>query len=198
MLGFFIFWPAPEHLSNNNEDVSFNDDVLMLNEAVVTRQESKPPPPPSPQPPIPVPNDVIIEEEIDFKDVNITDFSDSISTTKFGQTGDGDEIVSSPQQPPRVTRIVEATTPQAAQEANIKAEVTVRLLVNKEGKVEDASIAEIHLYEEGSNKTKTVDTIGYGISDAVLEAALQWKFHPAQNNSKTVKAYSKQIFTFGF
>lgn len=198
MLGFFNFWPAPEQLKNENEDISFNEDVLMLNEAVVTRQESKPPPPPSPQHPIPVPNDEIIEEEIEFEDVNLSDFSDSLSTTTFGQTGEGDEIVSSPRQPPQVMRIVEATTPQAVQEANIKAEVTVRLLIDREGRVEEAEITEVLLYESGSNNTKTVDSIGYGIPEATLEAALQWKFRPAKNNGKTVKAYSEQIFTFGF
>ncbi len=198
-IGVFNFWPVPEQQSEKKKNVTMNEDAVLIDEAVITRQASSPPPPPKPRSPVPVPKDEIIEDEIVvFDDSNISDFSDSLSTSKLpGTEGEG-EIASSPQQPPSVIRIVEATTPEAAKEANIKAEVMVNFLVDKQGKVEDVSITQIKVYEDGSDVSRTVQTIGYGITEATLNAALQWKFRPARNNGRPVKAYSKQIFTFGF
>lgn len=199
LLGIFNLWPAPENSRSKYSKVIYNDETVLMPEAVRTRQQSSPPPPPKPRAPVPVPRDEIIEEEIiNLENVSISDYSDSLSISRFKGAGDSDNIASSPDQPPSVIRIVEATTPEAAQKANIKVEVTVSFLVNKEGNVEDASIARIKLYKGDTGKYNIVDTIGYGITEATLSAALQWKFRPARNNGDTVRAYSKQIFTFGF
>jgi len=198
-VGVFSFWPAPDQKSESQNKITYNEDVVLLNETVITEQPSNPPPPPKPRAPVPVPKDEVIEEKITvLDDINLSDFSDSLSTSKLpGSEGEG-EIASSPQQPPRIIRIVEATTPEAAKKAGIKAEVMVNILVDEQGKVEDVSIADIKIYKDGSDVPETVETIGYGITEATLNAALQWKFHPARNNGRPVKAYSKQIFTFGF
>lgn len=199
MLGFFNFWPARENPSTQNRNVTFDDEVTVLNETVITRQASQPPPPPKPQVPVPVPNDEIIEEEIvRLDDINPSEFDDSLSTERFAGAGDSDQIASSPSRPPRIVRIVEAVTPDAAKKAGIKAEVTVSFLVDRQGNVEEASITEVRLYGEEGGSPKVLPTIGYGIPEATLNAALQWKFRPARNNGKPVRAYSKQIFTFGF
>ncbi|WP_138429942.1 energy transducer TonB [Fodinibius saliphilus] len=198
-LAFFTFWPAPETGSKSNKNRSFDDDVIVMEEAIITKQASTPPPPPKPQAPVPVPKDEIIEEEIViFEDINPSDFTDSLSLSKLEGAGNSDQVASSPAQPPSVIRIVEAVTPDAAQKAGIKAEVTVRLLVDKKGRVEDANIMVVKVYPEGSSEPRILDTIGYGVPEAALKAAQQWKFHPARNNGKAVKAYSKQVFTFGF
>lgn len=197
-IAVFNLWPTDE-TGNKKEPVSYNEDVVMMEEAVVTEQASSPPAPPKPQIPIPVPNDEVIEDKvITFEDSNPSDFSDSLSTSTVGAMGESDDIASSPRQPPSVIRIVEATTPDAAQEADIKAELTVSFLVGTDGRVEDVSIATIKVYEENSSRPKLVDSIGYGIMEATMDAAQQWRFRPAQNNGKPVRAYSKQIFTFGF
>lgn len=198
VLGIFNFWPIQEHKKNNNE-INFGDDAIVMDEAVITQQETHPPAPPKPQMPIPEPTDKIIEEEIiELDEVYISEYSDSLSVNDVGTVGDANEAVSNPQTSPSAIRIVEATTPQAAKEANIKAEITVTFLVDKKGNVEDASISQIKIFDREDDTFKIIDQIDYGITEATLDAALQWKFRPARNNNEAVRAYSRQIFTFGF
>jgi outer membrane biosynthesis protein TonB len=196
-IGVFNFWPAQDQPTENSGEVALNEDVVLIEEAIITEQSSNPPPPPKPRAPVPVPKDEIIEEEIDlFEDINLSEFSDSLSTSKLPGTAGQGEVASSPQQPPSIVRIVEATTPEAAKKANIKAELTVSFLVDQQGNVEEASITRIKLYE--GDGSRIVETINYGITEATLNAALQWKFRPARDKGRPVRAYSKQIFTFGF
>lgn len=169
-----------------------------MEEAIITKQANTPPAPPRPQVPIPVPNDKIIKDNvITFDDVGTSDFSDSLSTSGGGADGESDKVVDSPTTPPRIVRIVEATAPDAAQKANIKAEVTVQMLVNTSGEVDEVRIINVRRFDL-EDKPQNLPDIGYGISEATKEAALQWKFHPARNNGKKVRSYSKQLFTFGF
>ncbi|MCW9708947.1 hypothetical protein [Fodinibius salsisoli] len=195
------FWPvqANERGSFNQND--FSEDVVTLEDAVITRQSSSPPPPPKPTAPIPEPTDEIIEEEItEINNIEFSENPDPLSEAVIGEQGDEEGPVSgNPQQPPRIIRIVEPATPDAAQQANIKAEITVNMLVDKAGKVQEASIKEIRLYDSpNSSDYKMVQTIGYGLTEATLNAALQWTFKPARSNGEVVWAYSTQIFTFGF
>lgn len=198
-LGFFNLWPVTGPSNNASQQVSFSENAVDLSDVVMTRQESRPPPPPRPQAPVPVPNDKIIKDKIINLDiVNNSDFSDSLSLQKVGEQGNSDRVVGNPQTPPQILRIVEPTEPDVAREAKIKAEIWVEMLVSKEGKVEDANITKIKLFDRATGKTQIVQTIGYGITEATLKAALEWKFKPAKNNGKPVKTYSTQIFTYGF
>lgn len=197
-IGFFNLWPAPDRSDENSRDINFSEDVLAIEEVVRTEQD-RPASPPKPQVPIPVPNDEVIEEEIPILDkINISEFSDSLSVAALGDQGDADEPVSNPESAPSIIRIVEPTTPEPAQKANIKAEIWVNFLVDEQGNVEEATISEIRLYDRSTGEVKKVNSIGYGLIEATLDAALQWKFRPAKNNGETVKAYTRQIFTFGF
>lgn len=198
-IGFFNLWPTPEQPGDPYKDFDFRENAISLEDVVRTKQQSSPPPPPKPQVPLPVPNDEVIEEEIiNLEDLNVTKYSDSLSVTMVGSQGDADEPVSSPQVSPRIKHIVEPTVPEAAKKANIKAEVWVNFLVDTEGKVEEATISRIRLFNRETGDAEVVDTIGYGLTEATLDAALQWQFRPAKNEGKAVKAYSRQIFTFGF
>lgn len=198
VLGIFNFWPIQEG-AREKQKPTFGGDAFFMEEAIITRQASTPPAPPKPQMPVPQPTDEVIEEEITTLDqFALSDYSDSLSVNEVGSAGNSDEVVSSPQRSPSVIRIVEATVPQAAKEANIKAEITVSFLVNEKGKVEDASIAQVKLYDRKTGEVKITDSIGYGLTKATLEAALQWQFTPARDNGKAVKAYTKQVFTYGF
>jgi len=164
---------------------------------VITRQESRPPPPPAPQVPVPVPNDEVIEEEIVFREMDLSEFSDSLSVMQEGTRGDSDEITSNPQQPPSLVKIVEANTTDEARKAGLKARVWVNFLVDKEGRVEEATIDRVEIYDEDEEKFRTVDSVGYGLTGQILTAALQWKFRPARNNGDPVRSYVKHAFSFG-
>lgn len=197
-IALFNLWPAPDQSKNSDRDLNYSEDVLAIEEVIRTEQ-NRPASPPKPQVPVPVPNDEVIEEEITtLDDLNVSEFSDSLSVAKLGNEGDSDEPVSNPQMSPSIIRIVEPTVPEAAKKANIKAEIWVNFLVNEEGNVEEATIAQIKLYDRSTGEVKQVQSIGYGLTEATLSAALQWKFRPARHNGETVKAYTRQIFTFGF
>jgi hypothetical protein len=201
MIGIIKFWPVQAQKQDSFTEDDFSEEVLTLEDAVITRQTSSPPPPPKPTAPIPEPTDEIIEEEItELDNIQFSENPDPLSTANIGKQGDEEGPVSgNPRQPPRIIRIVEPTTPDAAQRANIKAEITVEMLVDKEGDVEEANIKEIRLYDgPNSSDYEIVKTIGYGITEVTLDAALQWTFKAARNNGETVRAYSTQIFTFGF
>jgi len=200
-LAFIKFWPAKDTPDKMFQEGDFSESVIRFEEAIITRQTSSPPPPPKPTAPIPEPTDEIIEEEItDLDDIQFSENPDSLSTAAIGEQGEEEgPIAGSPAQPPRVIRIVEPSTPDAAQQANIKAEITVNFLIGTDGSVEEAAIEEIRLYEgPESGDYEIVKTINYGITEATLNAALQWKFQPARDEGQPVRAYSTQIFTFGF
>lgn len=197
-LAIFNLWPAKESTSSNQQ-IDFSDDAIAIEDVIRTEQQNSPPSPPKPQIPPPEPTDEVIEEDpIELNDLNVSEYSDSLSVEIIGSEGDADEPVSSPQVAPQVIRIVEPTVPEAAKRADIKAEIWVNFLVDTEGKVEEASITEIVLYDKESGEKRAVDRINYGLTEATLTAALQWKFRPARNNGQPVKAYSRQIFTYGF
>lgn len=201
VLAFIKFWPTPATPNKSFQKDDFSEDVIMFEDAIITRQVSGPPPPPKPTAPIPEPTDEIIEEEItELNDVQFSEYADSLSESIIGEQGNDDgPIAGSPERPPRIIRIVEPATPEAAQQANIKAEITVNFLVGTDGRVEEASIEQIRLYDGPDSRDYAVmETIDYGITEATLDAALQWKFQPAQNNGQPVRAYTRQIFTFGF
>lgn len=201
MLMMIKLWPVPAQPDQSLKERDFSEEVIQLEDAVITRQTSGPPPPPKPTAPIPEPADEIIEEEItELDDIQFSEITDSLSSELLrGQGSEAGPIAGSPQQPPRIIRIVEPTTPDAAQKANIKAELTVRMLVGTDGRVEDASIEKIRLYERpGSREFRIVENIGYGIAETTLDAAMQWRFQPARSNGEPVRTYSRQIFTYGF
>lgn len=198
-IGVFTFWPV-----NEDEETVYREEevqeVALIDEVEVTIQESAPPAPPKPQIPEPVPDDEIVEEEIEFDaELNLIDMPISEPSQGTGSFGDEDVIVSSPQVPPTVVKIVEATPPaNVPSEYKGKLEMIVNFLVDKNGDVEEVSIVEIRKYgSDGSaGDYETLPYLQHGLMDAVLEAALRWKFRPAKQNGEPVKAFTKQRFNY--
>lgn len=198
-LALFLFWPVPPQKEFNKE-ISFGDEAVNLEAPVITRQMSSPPPPPKPNiPPEPVPDDEVIEEEIEFTDMNLPD---AIEYSKDGtgvldSNDDSLSIVANPQTPPSVVKIVEAVMPDVAKKNNIRAEIWVNMVVDRQGNVDEANISRIRTYDRQKETYVNVDKIGHGLAEATIQAALQWKFRPAKQNGKNVRAETTQIFTFG-
>jgi len=190
-------WPATEIPTSKVLD-SFAEEVTYVENAIITKQTSAPAAPPRPRVPVPVPNDQVIEEEIEFPEFDdlISKF-DAEGEEGFSEaTGEG-EFVGSPERPPGLVRIVEPTVPEAAKRADIKVRVLVTFLVGTKGEVEDFYISEIRLYNEDGSFEK-VNEVGYGIMDAVLQAAAKWKFIAATDNGRPVKTYVENSFNIGF
>ena len=199
-LAIFLFWPAPETVKED-ERITYGDKAINLETPVITRQMSSPPPPPKPNvPPEPVPDDEVIEEEINFTDLNLPDaieFSDLEGTGVINSNDDSLSIVANPQMPPNVVKIVEAVMPKQAKNDKVIAEIWVTLVVDRQGNVDEANISRIRKYDRQKEAYVNVNSIGYGLAEATIQAALQWKFRPAKQNGNKVRAETTQIFTFG-
>lgn len=198
LIAVFRFWPEMEREPRTFPN--FESEAIMVEEMIQTRQANAPASPPKPQVPVPVPTDEIIEEEIlefpDLKDfLNSREFSESLTT---GQRGDEERVSGNPDRPPRVVRIVEPPMPEAAKREGIKAVIFVNFLVNSDGTVEEAYISEIRKYDASGENYEVVQDLGYGLLEASLEAAYQWKFRPASERGENVGAYTQNTFTFGF
>jgi hypothetical protein len=191
------FWPEHHHQPQFDFDIP-EQGITYLEDVEITRQESSPPPPPKPVVPFPVPNDEIVEEEIEFEaDLDLSKLPDLEPGFGTGDTGNEARVVGNPQVPPSVVRIVEATAPKSVPdeyEGNL--EMIVNFLVDEEGDVEEVSIMEIRLYEENGVDYRQLPFVQHGLMDAVIKAAMQWKFRPARQNGEPVKAFTRQRFNY--
>lgn len=191
------FWPETVYEPELNYELQ-QDEVIALEDIEVTRQESSPPPPPKPQVPVPVPNDEIIEEELEFEqEMDLSTLPMPEEGAGTAMTGDEERIVGNPEIPPSVVRIVEATAPSGVPEQyKGRLEMIVNFLVDTEGEVEEVSIMEIRLYERDGSGFEQLEFVQYGLMDAVLKAAMQWRFRPARQNGEPVKAFTRQRFSY--
>lgn len=171
---------------------------FFVEDVIITKQPTAPASPPRPQVPVPVPNDQIVEEIIEFPDFDDLFSEDPIQIDEdgIGRKGDSGTVVGSPDQPPSVVRIVEPTIPDAAKRADIKAEIIVSFLVDTNGNVEEVIFSEIRIYD--GDTYEVVNDIGYGIMEAIMEAASKWRFRPANHEGEPVKTFVKNSFSIGF
>jgi len=196
IISVFRLWPASQ--TEVNRPIHFEREAFIVEEMIITRQANAPASPPKPQTPIPVPNDEVIEDIIEFPELEELISVDSLSvSTTTGQRGDEERISGNPDRVPKPLRIVEATITDAAMKSEIKSMVLVNFLVNSRGIVKDAYIAEIRLYEGESDNFEVVYDLEYGILQDVLEAAFKWKFRPAIEDEEEVGAYIQDAFLIG-
>ena len=198
MISVFKFWPERE--IKQPAFVFPDNEVVIVEEMIVTRQANAPASPPKPQVPVPVPTYEIIEDDIlDFPEMD--DFqrenplSESITT---GQRGDEDRVSGNPDRPPRIVKIFEPILTEEEKRANIKAIIFVNFLVNRDGIVKEAYVSEVRLYDEKGENYEVVQDLRYGLIQASIEAAYKWKFRPATEGGEQVGAYAQNSFTFGF
>lgn len=190
------FWPVRESTPQLPEFV-YTPEVPLIDDVEITQRVSSPPPPPKPVIPQPVPNDEIIEYvEIDLEmETDLPEMPD-LEGMGSGLIGDEASIVSNPQVPPTVIRIVEASAPdRVPAELRGKLEMIVSFLVDRNGNVEEAAIVEIRRYDDDGDY-EVLPFVEHGLMDAVLQAALQWRFRPARQDGETVRAFTRQRFNY--
>ncbi|MEX2364247.1 MAG: hypothetical protein WD597_11520 [Balneolaceae bacterium] len=196
LIAILHLWPAIDEQPRENIYETQSEEIF-VEDVIVTRQSSAPASPPKPQTPVPVPDDEIIEEEIDFPDIDDIFTNNPVQIENdIGRVGNNEGIVGSPDQRVGILRIVEPTTPEAVKRQNIKAELIVSFLVGKAGEVEEVFISEMRLYNGDSYEV--VNEIGYGLMEAVLEAAGKWRFRAAKDDGSPVRTYVKNSFRIGF
>ena len=162
--------------------------IIELEQIPETRQERKPPPPIRPVVPIAsdspdVPDDATIE----MTELDLYDLPPPPAAVDFGEEvelEEEDEIVEiwKVEKQPVPTKKVKPDYPDIARKAGIEDNVTVLVLVNRQGKVENVGrISGNEIFHA-----------------AARAAALQWKFEPAIQNDKPVKVWVSLPFKFEF
>lgn len=197
VIAIFKFWPKKESIVQTS--IFFENETLVVEEMIITRQSNVPAAPPKPQIPIPIPNDMLIGDYIEFPELETLISFDSLSVlTTTVQTGDEERISGNPDVTPRIIKIVEPTLTKSATRSGIKAMILVNFLVSSQGIVKEAYIAEIKLYKGKSNEFEVIDDLQHNILNDVLEAAYKWRFKPANENGVAVGTYIQEAFLIGF
>ena len=168
-----------------------------------TRQAAMaPPPPPPPLPPVEVPDYVQIPDEpLDFEQrqanpdpaprVEVLPAPPGPPAPKGGSPG----FVERPQRLPIPSQY---SYPQFSEEAQdkVRARIRVEVLVDERGRVEEAAIVERVLVGRGDEE-RAVASVGYGVEEAVLEAARAYRFRPARHEGKPVSTRTTIGFKVG-
>jgi len=191
------WWPAPTPTTPEGPFGERGPERIEVNEVQPTAQSrQKTPPPPAPVPPKVVPNDVVIEEEIEFED----------GTLALEDPGDDEELQEGvrdataatrrPDANARLFRAVQPQYPSAARDASIRARVRVSVKVSKSGTVEEATILKRWRLSE-SGQARPVPRLNHGLEEAALVAARRSRFRPAENNGTPVASQTTLTFEFG-
>lgn len=191
------WWPAPTPSPPEGPFGEQGPERIQVEEVRPTAQSrKKTPPPPAPVPPEVVPNDVVIEEKIEFED----------GTIPVEDPGDDEELQEGiteataaarrPDTGARLFRAVQPDYPSAARNESIRARVRVSVLVTETGKVEEATVLKRwRLSEEG--RARPVSKLEHGLEEAALGAARRSRFRPAENNGAPVASQTTLTFEFG-
>jgi outer membrane biosynthesis protein TonB len=146
-------------------------------------------------PPVVVPNDVLVEEEIDIGDAELrVDMPEDDEKLQDG--ADQATAARQPDTDARLLRNVQPNYPSAAREDEVRARVEVELQIANDGRVQQATIRRRwRLSEEGT--PRPVSELGYGLEEAALTAAQRSLFRPARANGRAVPTRKVITFTFG-
>jgi len=143
-----------------------------------------------------VPNDVVIEEEIEFDE----------GTLAIEDPGDDERLLEGnsetttaarrPDTNARLFRAVQPDYPSSARKQRIRARVRVSVLVSKTGRVKTATVLKRWRLSEGG-QARPVARLEHGLEEAALVAARRSRFRPAQHDGTPVSSQTTITFEFG-
>ena len=193
-----VAFPAPERTFDANPV-----EVVEVLPTPQTRQApTAPPPPPPPLPPVAVPDYVEIPDEpLDYERRQANPDPAPPVDAPPAPPGPPAPASGSPgfvERPQRLPIPRQYGYPQFSAEAQdkVKARVTVEVLVNERGRVDEAEVVERVLVGRGDEEQR-VASLGYGIEEAVLEAARAYRFSPARHEGSPVSTRTTVKFTVG-
>ncbi|GAB5410812.1 MAG: energy transducer TonB [Balneolaceae bacterium] len=158
---------------------------VVMEEVIQTKQIETPPPPPRPPVPVEVPNDEIIEDEILDLDAEL-DLDGPLDLPPPPPPSDDEEedffvvVETMPQLQGGLADLQRKVKyPEMARRAGIEGRVTIQFIVNEQGRVENPRV---------------IRGIGGGCDEAALEAVKQAKFSPGMQRGRAVRVqYSLPI-----
>ncbi len=158
---------------------------VVMEEVIQTKQIETPPPPPRPPVPVEVPNDEVIEDEIINLDAEL-DLDGPIDLPPPPPPAEDEEeefFVVVENMPELVGGLAglqkKVKYPEMATRAGIEGRVTIQFIVNEQGKVENPRV---------------IRGIGGGCDEEALKAVAQAKFSPGMQRGRPVRVqYSLPI-----
>ncbi|MFA5668298.1 MAG: energy transducer TonB [Balneolaceae bacterium] len=165
-------------------EVAEQEEVVM-EEVIQTKQIETPPPPPRPPVPVEVPNDEIIEDEIINLDAEL-DLDGPIDLPPPPPPAEDEEeeffvvVENMPELKGGLAGLQKKVRyPEMATRAGIEGRVTIQFIVNEKGEVENPRV---------------IRGIGGGCDEEALKAVMQAKFKPGMQRGRPVRVqYSLPI-----
>lgn len=189
LLIFIVLFRIDLTTESEFEVAVVEQDVVTVEDIVMTRQDELPPPPPRPSVPVEVSNDVFIEDE--FLDFSAEIDFDAMAFTAAPPPSavveeDDNEIFIVVERMPELVGGLEALQrnivyPEIARLAGIEGRVTVQFVIDERGNV---------------NNPVVVRGIGGGCDEAAVEAVKKAKFTPGMQRGRPVKVSYTLPVTF--
>ncbi|WP_263785427.1 energy transducer TonB [Salinibacter grassmerensis] len=191
------WWPAPSPQAPDGPFGERGPDRIQVNEVQPTAQaREQTPPPPAPVPPRVVPNNVVIEEEIEFGTSALAvDAPEDDDQLREGTTGPPG-ATRTPDTNARLFRAVQPDYPTAARKENVQARIRIAVQVSETGQVTGATVLKRWQLADG-RRARAVAHLNYGLEEAALVAARRSRFRPAQQNGQPVASQTTLTFEFG-
>ena len=193
-----IAFPEPERVFDARQA-----EVVVLQPVEQTRQaQAAPPPPPPPLPPVEVPDYVELPDEplaFERREAN-PDPAPPIDAPPAppGPPAPTAGPAGFVERPQRLPIPAQYSYPQYSAEAQdkVRARISVEVLVDERGRVTEADVVERMVIGRGDEE-RPVASLGYGIEEAVLEAARAYRFRPARHEGKPVSTRTTIGFKVG-
>ena len=184
LLIFIVLFRIDLSTETEFEITVVEQDVVTVEDVVMTRQHEMPPPPPRPSVPVEVTNDAVIEDEfLDFSteiDFDAMAFVAVAPPPSDDGEEEEEEIFIVVERMPELVGGLEAfqrtiVYPEIARLAGIEGRVIVQFVIDERGNV---------------NNPVVVRGIGGGCDEAAVEAVKKAKFTPGMQRGRPVKAVS--------
>jgi outer membrane biosynthesis protein TonB len=190
-------WPASPPSSPTGPFRERGPTRIQINEIQPTAQaRERTPPPPAPAPPIVVPNDVVIEDHLEFGEGTIAVQAPADDERLREGRADAPTAARTPDTNARLFRAVQPTYPAAARKHRIRARVQIAVHVSRTGRVETATVLKRWRLSEAGGAYQ-VPRLDHGLEEAALGAARRSRFRPAQHNGAPVASQTTLTFEFG-
>jgi len=189
LLIFIALFRVQFSMESDFDVVMLEQDVVSVEDIVMTQQEQLPPPPPRPSVPVEVSNDAVLEEEF-------LDFAAEIDFDAMAFVPDVPPAAAAEEEPDEVFIVVERMPeliggleglqrsivyPEIARLAGIEGRVTVQFVIDERGNVINPVV---------------VRGIGAGCDEAAIEAVRKAKFTPGMQRGRPVKVSYTLPVTF--
>jgi protein TonB len=185
LLVFVVATKVDFRASQQDVNLTQEQEVVEMEEVIQTQQEKMPPPPPKPQVPVEVPNDEVIEDqEINLDaDLNFDEPLDMPPPPAEEEEEEEDFFVAVEQMPELIGGLAELQQkinyPERAKRAGIDGRVIIQFIVTETGDVEEP---------------KVIRGIGGGCDQEALRVVKEAKFQPGRQRGKPVRVqYSLPI-----